>query len=124
MNMQKNARRMAVRPSAGSEAWSALYGRPKSSKVAGRFVRERLPDPVSYYESEGIELRGRGAWRDALCVFHADESPSLRVHVESGAFKCMACGAAGGDVLSFHRRRHVMGFVEAAQALGAWEGGE
>jgi hypothetical protein len=35
----------------------------------------------------------------------------------------MACGAAGGDVLAFHRRRHGMTFIEAARALGAWEAG-
>lgn len=121
---QKNARRIAVRPGAGSEAWSALYGRRgKSTRTPGRFVRERLPDPASYYESEGVELRGRGAWRDGFCPFHQDARPSLRVHVESGAFRCMSCGASGGDVLSFHRRRHILGFVEAAQALGAWESG-
>jgi DNA primase len=84
-------------------------------------MRDRLPDPASYYESEGVELRGRGAWRDAVCPFHQDSRPSLRVHVGSGAFRCMSCGASGGDVLSFHRRRHVLGFVEAARALGAWE---
>lgn len=89
----------------------------------GRFQRERLPPPLVYYAAEGVELRGRGAWRDAVCVFHDDSAPSLRVHVESGAFKCMACGAAGRDVLAFHQRRHGLGFVEAARALGAWEAG-
>lgn len=123
MNIQKNARRMAVRPGAGSESWSALYGRGNSTKTPGRFVRERLPDPASYYESEGVELRGRGPWRDAVCPFHQDSRPSMRVHVETGAFRCMSCGAAGGDVLSFHRRRHALGFVEACRALGCWEAG-
>jgi hypothetical protein len=89
----------------------------------GHFERERLPDPLTYFAAEGLELRGRGVWRSALCPFHQDSRPSLRVHVETGAFKCMSCGAYGGDVLSFHRRRHALGFVEAAQALGAWEAG-
>jgi hypothetical protein len=95
----------------------------RSAGLRGRFQRERLPNPAEYFEREGVELRGRGAWRDALCPFHADTSPSLRVNAESGAFRCMACAAAGGDVLAFHQRRHGLGFVEAAQALGAWEGG-
>lgn len=86
----------------------------------GEFRRELLPEPLAYFEAEGIQLSGRGAWRDAVCPFHDDNRPSLRVNAETGAFKCMACGASGGNVLSFHRRRHIMGFVEAAQALGAW----
>lgn len=89
----------------------------------GRFMRERLPEPADYFTAEGVELRSRGVWRDALCPFHNDKAPSLRVQVESGCYRCMACGAHGGDVIDFHRRRHGLGFVEAAQALGAWEGG-
>ena len=123
MHVQKNVRRNASRPGGGTEQWKSLYGRSRSTKTPGRFVRERLPDPLAYYAAEGIELRGRGAWHDAACPFHADSSPSLRVHVESGAFRCMTCGASGGDVLSFHRRRHLLAFVDAAQALGAWEAG-
>lgn len=116
MRTKENPRRLAGR--AGAKHWDALYSGDSSK---GRFIKERLPEPLSYYAAEGIELRGRGAWRDALCPFHEDARPSLRVHVGTGAFRCMACGASGGDVLSFHRRRHVLGFVEAAQALGAWE---
>lgn len=101
---------------ARSTAWKALYGHSSN----GGFIKERLPDPLSYYAAEGTELRGRGAWRDAVCPFHEDTRPSLRVNFESGAFRCMACGAHGGDVLAFHRQRHGLGFVEAAQALGAW----
>jgi hypothetical protein len=33
----------------------------------------------------------------------------------------MVCGAHGGDVLAFHMQRHGLRFIEAAQALGAWE---
>jgi hypothetical protein len=114
---KENPRRLAGR--AGASDWKTLYA-GHSTKAEGRFVRERLPEPLAYYAGQGIELRGRGAWRDAVCPFHADTRPSLRVHAETGAFRCMSCGASGGDVLSFHRRRHVLGFVEAAQALGAW----
>lgn len=86
---------------------------------APRFERERLPDPLGYFEGAGLRLIGRGAWRSALCPFHTDHSPSLRVNVETGAFRCMACGAKGGDVLAFHRRRHGLSFVQAARDLGA-----
>lgn len=85
------------------------------------FVRERLPHPADYYAAEGVALVGRGGWRDALCPFHLDSRPSLRVRFETGAFRCMACGAHGGDVLAFHMQLHGLRFVEAAKALGAWE---
>ena len=86
-----------------------------------RFERERLPEPLAYYvERAGLKLIGRGRWRSALCVFHRDENPSLRINVETGAFRCMACGAKGGDVLDFHRQRHGLSFAHAARDLGAW----
>ena len=84
------------------------------------FERERLPDPLGYFEGLGLRLIGRRTWRSALCPFHDDHTPSLRVNVETGAFRCMACGAKGGDVLAFHRLRYGLMFREAAQALGAW----
>ncbi len=85
-----------------------------------RFERERLPDPLGYFEAEGLRLLGRKAWRSTLCCFHKDSNPSLRVNVETGAYRCMACGAKGGDVLAFHRARHGLSFVQAARDLGAW----
>ena len=84
------------------------------------FNRRLLPKPADYYASEGIRLLGRGAWRDAVCPFHPDTNPSMRVHIEKGAFRCMACGARGGDVLAFHMKSHGLRFTEAAKSLGAW----
>ena len=85
------------------------------------FNRERLPRPEDYYASEGVRLLGAGGWRSALCPFHNDTKPSLRVFLETGAFRCMACGAHGGDVLAFHMQRHGLRFIDAAKTLGAWE---
>jgi DNA primase len=88
-------------------------------RSAGGFDRERLPDPLDYFADAGLCLIGRGRWRSALCPFHDDHNPSLRVNAETGAFRCMACGARGGDVIDFHRARHGMTFAEAAGDLGA-----
>ena len=85
------------------------------------FNRDRLPDPAAYYAEQGLKFTGRGAWRSATCPFHSDTNPSLRVRIETGAFRCMVCGAHGGDVLAFHSQRHGLQFIEAAKALGAWE---
>jgi DNA primase len=84
------------------------------------FDRAKLPSPTDYFESEGVKLTGGGAWRDAVCPFHKDTKPSLRVRVETGAYLCFSCGAAGGDVLAFHMQRHELNFVTAAKQLGAW----
>lgn len=84
------------------------------------FHRDRLPDPPSFYEGEGLKLVGRGKWRTTRCEFH-DGSDSMRINVESGAWVCMAgCGVKGGDVLAYRMQRYGEEFVEAAKALGAW----
>ncbi len=88
----------------------------------GRFVRERLPTAATYFDAVDLKLHGRGAWRSAVCPFHEDAKPSLRVNYALGSFRCMACGAHGGDVLAFHRLRTGQGFVQAARELGAWVG--
>jgi DNA primase len=87
-----------------------------------RFQRTRLPNPTDYYATHNIHFKNHGDWQTALCPFHDDHHPSLRIHRASGAFRCMVCGARGGDVLAFHRLKYGVGFKQAAQALGAWEG--
>ncbi len=87
------------------------------------FDRSRLPDAETYFTAELGALQGRGVWRDAVCPFHPDRKPSLRVNVATGAFRCMTCGAHGGDVLAFQMRRYEQTFTAAAKALGAVIGG-
>lgn len=91
-------------------------------KTQGKFSRKALPTSVVYYQQQGIKLKGTGAWRDAICPFHQDTKPSLRVNVERGAYRCMVCGARGGDVLAFHMHKYGVSFVEACKQLGAWIG--
>ena len=84
------------------------------------FDRDRLPDPLSYYDGAGLKLTGRGKWRTAPCNFHGG-SDSLRINTVSGAFVCMAgCGARGGDVLAYEMAESGKEFIDAAKALGAW----
>lgn len=83
------------------------------------FERDRLPDPVSYFENQGLTLRGPGKWKTTRCNFH-DGSDSMRVNTASGAWVCMACGAKGGDVLAYEMQATGTEFVRAAQELGAW----
>jgi hypothetical protein len=84
-------------------------------------LRDRLPEPVGFFESQGLALQRGGKWRTTRCEFHGG-SDSMRVNTESGAFVCMAgCGARGGDVLAYQMAAHGQEFIEAAKALGAWE---
>lgn len=91
-----------------------------TSKPFG-FKRNLLPVPADYYHEQGLKLLGGSEWKNALCPFHDDSKPSLRVRLDTGGFRCMVCGAKGGDVLAFHMQRHGLRFIEAAKSLGAWE---
>jgi hypothetical protein len=87
------------------------------------FLREQLPDPVAYYEGRGLALKGTrmAPWKTTECRFHGG-SDSMRIKVATGAFRCMACEARGGDVLGYHMAEHGLSFVDAAKELGAWIG--
>jgi hypothetical protein len=89
------------------------------------FEREKLPDPISYYESQGLIFQGSGPtpWRTTECQFHGG-SDSMRVNTKTGAWVCMACGVKGGDVVSHFMQSKGMEFVDAAKALGAWAGSD
>lgn len=85
------------------------------------FDRNRLPEPTAYFEFLGLVLKGapRSKWKTTECRFHGG-SDSMRVNTENGAWRCMACGEHGGDVLAFEQRVTGADFVTAARALGAW----
>lgn len=79
-----------------------------------------------FYERElGIAIRPRWGkkWCLAgLCPFHADRhAGSFYVNIDSGAYKCHACEAGGGDIIAFLQKKHGYSFVEAIQQLkGTW----
>lgn len=92
---------------------------PKTKQAQQRFIynRDLLPNIESYYASQGLKLIGRGKWKSALCPFHEDTNPSLRINIDSGGFRCMACGAHGGDILAFHMQRYDLSFKDVARAF-------
>jgi hypothetical protein len=85
------------------------------------FDRNLLPDPVTYFENQGLTLKGpRSAkWKTTTCNFHGG-SDSMRVNVATGAWVCMSCGEKGGDVLAYEIKDSGCEFVDAAKALGCW----
>lgn len=78
--------------------------------------------PYDYYASQGLILTDpcpRG-WcnRGLLCLFHDDQhSGNFGIRPDSGAYKCYACGAAGGDIISFERALHNLSFWNAINKL-------
>lgn len=82
--------------------------------------RNLLPESPTYYEVRGLKLTGSrlAPWKTTSCVFHGG-SDSMRIH-ESGAWRCMACGQKGGDVLAYEIASTGADRVTAAKAIGAW----
>jgi len=89
--------------------------------MSSEFNRDHLPDWMTYADTHGIKVEGRGTWRSILCDFHTDTHASLRINTKSGGWCCMSCGASGGDVLAHHMQRTGLDFIEAAKQLGAWK---
>jgi hypothetical protein len=84
------------------------------------FDRSRLPDPLDYFDREGVSLSGKGKWRSAPCP-RCGSRDNLRINTASGGHVCMGgCGLKGGDVLAYHMQVHGMDVVDACKALGAW----
>lgn len=83
------------------------------------FDRDRLPEPIGYFEGQALKLSKRGKWRTTECRFHGG-SDSMRINTATGAWVCMSCGAKGGDVLAYEMATTGVDFVTAAKALGAW----
>ena len=86
-------------------------------------IFENQPDPISYYESLGHKFITKGEWRSTNCPFHGG-SDSFRVHVKSGAFKCMSCHRHGGGVVSHYMQYHDVDSKTAGVALGMWREGK
>ena len=83
-------------------------------------LKASLP-PILFYLNElpGLELRRESGWHDGgICPFHNDKhAGSFKINLDSGAFRCFSCGAAGGDILSFYRLKYCCGFMDALRDL-------
>lgn len=54
---------------------------------------------LDHWGVEWSHARESQGWRSILCPVHSEDTPSFRVNVDSGAWKCMSCGVKGGDTL-------------------------
>lgn len=63
----------------------------------------------------GIMVNRKGL---AMCPFHQDKNPSLKVYPNGKGFYCFACGA-GGDQIKFVSRYHDVSNYDAAKMLAS-----
>jgi hypothetical protein len=82
------------------------------------FDRTLLPDPVAYFEHQGLTLKGppSSRWKTITCNFHGGSS-SMRVNVTSSAWVSMICCVKGGDALAYEIKASSSEIVDAAKAL-------
>ena len=105
----------------GAEHYRRLFGSQPRGKR--HIDRGSLPTPVRYLRERAL-LAGkrRGEWASIYCPAHksgAEAHPSLRVSLGDGHFRCMTCGAKGGDIIALHRLLTGCGFAQAVRELGA-----
>jgi hypothetical protein len=60
----------------------------------------------------GIQYRHVFGWQSILCPIVPETRPSCRISLDGG-FKCMSCGAEGGDAIDLIRAREQLDFTEA-----------
>lgn len=84
--------------------------------------RDSLPSPTTFLRERGLLTKApRGKWVSITCPVHAggkESNPSMRVNLIGGHFKCMACGAKGGDVIALNQLFLGLSFGEAVLDLG------
>lgn len=105
----------------GLQQFKRIFGTERNA-TRRTLDRGSLPTPAQYLSHRGL-LKGkpRGEWAAISCPVHkggSESNPSLRVSLIDGHFKCMACGAAGGDVIALHRIITGTNFLQAVQDLG------
>lgn len=81
-------------------------------------AKEQIRQAVDIVDLVGsyLALRRQGRGYVALCPWHDDSRPSLKVNPERQSFKCWPCNI-GGDIFSFLMRMEGLEFREALEML-------
>jgi len=67
---------------------------------------------VSFYHP----INRKGGNFEAVCPFHGDTHPSLKINDNKGIYKCFACGAAG-DAIKFVQDKINVSFIDAIKDI-------
>jgi len=76
-----------------------------------KFYKERIPSLQINGKPEAV----------GLCPFHDDTNPSLSVNLDTGLYRCYACGAKG-DVFSFYMETNGVDFPTALKEMAVIAG--
>ena len=81
-------------------------------------VKEQVRDALSIVDVVGsyLDLRREGRNFTALCPWHHDSRPSLKINPDRQSWKCWVCDD-GGDIFSFVMKREGVAFPEALELL-------
>ena len=63
-----------------------------------------------------VSLQRAGSNLKGLCPFHSEKTPSFTVYPQDNSFYCFGCGA-GGDAISFIRKRENLDYPDAVEFL-------
>lgn len=80
-------------------------------------------DIVSAANGLGLNLKKQGRLYAAVCPFHDDHDPSLKINPQTGSYNCYVCGAHG-DVFDLVMKLRNCDFIEAAKELARQYGVE
>ena len=70
-----------------------------------QFIRKKIKDSVSIVDviNNYISVQKKGKTYEAVCPFHDDHDPSLKIDTEKQTYKCFVCGE-GGDCVEFVKK--------------------
>ena len=77
--------------------------------------------PLSVLIGRSVKLSRAGKIMEGLCPFHAEKTPSFKVHDDDNHFHCHGCGAHG-DAISFIQKTRQSTFQEAVTHLAGMVG--
>ena len=104
--------------------------RPRRHQGTGRPIADLKAriDIAEFYAGalpgREIKARGDGWTANMRCPFHDEDRPSFGVNLRTGAFKCFACGAAGGSAIDFVMLDQGVDLRDAMRILRDQWGGE
>lgn len=96
---------------------------PRRSAVDDAAFRRAVEEAKDQHNISDVvarwsKVRRVGREHEALCLFHQEKSPSLRLNDAKGTFYCFGCGVSG-DIVTLVMRHEGVGFIDAMRWLGA-----
>jgi len=118
---RRRCRRRRGNGVSGLAHYERLFGR-RRERDRFELDRESLPFPLTYLNRRNVLVgKPKGEWASIRCPSHkggSEAHASMRVSLVDGRFRCMTCGAKGGDIVALHRLITGVSFVQAVSDIG------